>query len=137
MNISDTTKPVMEIIEYHPTDTTNFFVLDKDTGHHLATYSAPNFMFFHSVNAYDIPSPSSPHETDIHVDLCAYEGDYCPYREHSLSNILDPARPFTDGTLIRYELSSVESASPIPGHESRVTVKAGIPGIAMEPVSHQ
>lgn len=132
MNVSDTTMQLMEAIEYHPDEPTRFFILDKDTGKHLATYSSPNFMFFHSVNAYDFPSSDNPAETTIHVDLCSYEGRFVPYREYCLSNILDPVQPFMDGTLVRYELASIESASPIPGKESRVTVAAAIPGIPME-----
>jgi torulene dioxygenase len=86
-------------------------------------------MFFHSVNAYDYKD-SLTGETNIHVDLCSYEGDYIPYREYNFSNVIDPVRPFMDGTLVRYELASIETASlKSPG---RVTVVSAIPGVAME-----
>lgn len=95
----------------------------------VATYEGHGFMFFHSVNAYDYLDSSS-NEVNIHVDLCSYEGDYIPYREYNFSNIIDPARPFQDGTLVRYELAGVDHADPgVPG---RVTVAAAIPGVPSE-----
>lgn len=95
----------------------------------VATYNGNRFMFFHSVNAYDYVD-SSTGELNIHVDLCSYLGTYIPYREYNLSNIVDPAGPFQDGTLVRYELADVERADPeVPG---RVTVAAAIAGVASE-----
>lgn len=86
-------------------------------------------MFFHSVNAYDYVDNSTG-SVNIHVDLCSYDGTYVPYREYNLSNIVDPAGPYQDGTLVRYELSGVDSADPaVP---KRYTVAAAIPGVAAE-----
>jgi torulene dioxygenase len=86
-------------------------------------------MFFHSVNAYDYVDESTK-DINLHVDLCSYEGDYVPYREYNFSNIIDPARPFMDGTLVRYELAAINKADL--GKTYRVTVAQAIPGIAME-----
>ncbi|OCL03981.1 hypothetical protein AOQ84DRAFT_400350 [Glonium stellatum] len=129
MNVSDTTKPVMEMIEYDREAKTLFFVLDKADGRHIATFAAPNFMFFHSVNAYDYIDEATG-DRNIHVDLCSYEGDYCPYREYCLSNVVDPARAFMDGTLVRYELAAVNRATP--SKTGRVTVAQSISGVPME-----
>jgi len=88
-------------------------------------------MFFHSVNAYDYLDAAS-NSVNIHVDLCSYEGvSNLPYREYTLSNVVNPAQPFQDGTLVRYELAAVDktSTSDPPG---RVTVAAAIPGVAAE-----
>jgi torulene dioxygenase len=86
-------------------------------------------MFFHSVNAYDYIDEVTG-DINVHVDLCSYEGDYIPYREYCLSNVVDPARPFMDGTLVRYELASINNATP--EKHGRVTVAQSIPGIPME-----
>lgn len=88
-------------------------------------------MFFHSVNAYDFVDPKTSKVT-IHVDLCSYEAGDVPYREYCFSNILDPARPFTDGTLVRYELADVDGTGANPVMPGRVTVAAAIPGVAAE-----
>jgi torulene dioxygenase len=80
-------------------------------------------MFFHSVNGYDYVDKTTG-DVNLHIDLCSYEGDYIPYREYNLSNILDPGRPFMDGTLVRYELSAVSTA--------HATVAQAIPSVPME-----
>jgi torulene dioxygenase len=86
-------------------------------------------MFFHSVNAYDYVDKRTG-DINVHVDLCIYDGELIPYREYSLSNVLDPVRPFVDGTLVRYELSAVNKfdASKV----KRATTAQAIPGAAME-----
>ncbi|KAM0327481.1 hypothetical protein ACHAQA_005769 [Verticillium albo-atrum] len=120
----------MEMVEYEPNTPTQFFVLDKFTGKHIATYEHKNgFMFFHSVNAYDYTDAKTG-RVNVHVDLCSYEGDVVPYKEYNLSNVVDPARPYQDGTLTRYELAAVDAAE-ITKIE-RVTVAAAIPGMASE-----
>ncbi len=95
----------------------------------IASYESPSFMFFHSVNGYDYVDPSTGN-TNLHIDLCSYEGGYIPYREYNLSNVLDPAAPFKDGTLVRYELSAVNKADA--GKIQRATVAQAIAGVPME-----
>ncbi|KAL8375618.1 hypothetical protein RB595_006948 [Gaeumannomyces hyphopodioides] len=131
MDVSDTTKPVMEMLVFEPESPTQFFVLDKFTGKHVATYNGNGFMFFHSINAYDFVDPKT-NEVTIHVDLCSYEAGPVPYREYCFSNVLDPARPFVDGTVVRYELANVDGTGIDPATPGRVTVAAAIPGIAAE-----
>ena len=86
-------------------------------------------MFFHSVNAYDF-TDSTTGDINIHIDLCSYAGGSLPYKEYCLSNILDPARPFMDGTLVRYELSAVNTANI--DKTARATVQQAIIGANME-----
>ncbi|KAI9170552.1 retinal pigment epithelial membrane family protein [Paramyrothecium foliicola] len=130
MDVSDTTKPIMEMLEVEANTPTLFFVLDKSSGAHIATYQLNDgFMFFHSVNAFDYKDPRTG-QTNIHVDLCSYQDDYIPYREYNISNILDPARPYQDGVLTRYELASVNTANVVVTR--RATVAAAIPGMASE-----
>ncbi|KAI1841213.1 hypothetical protein JX265_013172 [Neoarthrinium moseri] len=131
MDVSDMSKGLQETWLYEPDVPTQFFVLEKDTGKHIATYSAPSFMFFHSVNAYDYVDADTG-ATNVHVDLCSYEGGYIPYREYSFSNVIDPARPFKDGTLVRYELASVDHALATISRPGRATVAAAIPGVPSE-----
>ncbi|TVY92747.1 Beta,beta-carotene 9',10'-oxygenase [Lachnellula willkommii] len=129
MDVSDTTKQVMEMIEFEADAQTLFFVLNKSDGKHIATYAAPNFMFFHSVNAYNYTDKTTG-DVNIHVDLCSYESDFVPYREYSLSNVVDPAQPFQDGTLVRYELAAINNANT--NTVARATVAQAIPGVALE-----
>ncbi|KAF9880324.1 putative lignostilbene- -dioxygenase protein [Colletotrichum karsti] len=130
MDVSDTTKPLVDMLLFEEGTPTQFFVLNKSDGQHIATYAQKDgFMFFHSVNAYDYVD-SSTGAVNIHVDLCSYGGDYPPYSEYSLSNIVDPARPFQNGTLIRYEMAAVDHADL--SKIGRVTVAASIPGMPCE-----
>ncbi|KAF5963532.1 beta-carotene 15,15'-monooxygenase [Fusarium bulbicola] len=129
MDLSDTTKPFTQSMVYEPESPTEFFVLDKITGKHIASYTLPdNIMFFHSVNGYDYVDPRT-NEINIHVDLCAYS-DRVPYNDYHLSNILDPAAPFQDGVLVRYELEGVGKADPTTF--TRATTKAAIGGTHLE-----
>jgi carotenoid cleavage dioxygenase-like enzyme len=86
-------------------------------------------MFFHSVNAYDYIDTTTGN-VNIHVDLCSYKGGNIPYREYTLSNVLDPAEPYQDGTLTRYELAAVDKATA--AEMGRVSIAAAIPGMESE-----
>lgn len=90
-------------------------------------------MFFHSVNGYDFETKEN--DTTIHIDLCSYDNATIPYREYSLSNIVDPVAPFSDGTLVRYELANLKqhkSTIKQGGNPGRVTVVSAIRGTGME-----
>ncbi|OCK89978.1 uncharacterized protein K441DRAFT_666852 [Cenococcum geophilum 1.58] len=78
----------------------------------VATFAALNSMFFHSVNAYDYIDKATG-DQDIHVDLCSFKGDYCPYREYHLSNVVDPAQAFMDGTTSPLRVSGREQGHSI------------------------
>lgn len=60
-------------------------------------------MFFHTVNAYEYKN-SRTGTLDIHVDICCYDSDYLAPLQWCMSNILDPAKPFLEPRLMRYEL---------------------------------
>ncbi|KAF5691955.1 retinal pigment epithelial membrane family [Fusarium denticulatum] len=129
MDLSDTTKGFLQSMVYEPDSPTEFFVLDKSTGKHIASYNLPdNIMFFHSVNGYDYVDPHT-NEVNIHIDLCAYS-DRVPYNDYYLSNILDPSAPFQDGVLVRYELESVGKVDPTIF--TQATTKAAIGGTFLE-----
>ncbi|EXA32384.1 hypothetical protein FOVG_16430 [Fusarium oxysporum f. sp. pisi HDV247] len=130
VDVSDLTKPFTEALEYEPDTPTQFFVLDKVDGKHIATYDCPrNFIFFHAVNAYDYKDAATGEQV-IHVDLCSYSGDYVVYREYSLSNFVDPAAPFQQGALVRYELAGIDTADV--NKPGRVTIAGGFPGSSSE-----
>ncbi|KAJ5805701.1 uncharacterized protein N7503_003303 [Penicillium pulvis] len=131
MDVSDMGKPVMDMLEFEPESKTLFFVLDKEDGKLVRTFAAPNFMFFHSVNGYDYVCPKTG-RTNIHVDLCSYDCDYCPYREYTLSNTLDPVRPFQEGTLVRYELAGVDGEMSSKDHTGRATIAQAFRNFPME-----
>ncbi|KAH8588843.1 carotenoid oxygenase [Bisporella sp. PMI_857] len=128
MDVTDTTKPLLEAMVYEADVKTKFFVLRKADGGLIAEYEAPNFMFFHSVNGYDFVDESG--NVNIYIDLCSYVSGHGPYNEYSISNIIDPAAPFMDGTLIRYELAAINKATL--AKIERVTVAQAIEGVAME-----
>lgn len=111
MNLSDIEKKqFLEAFEYDSDCPTYFFMLDRKTGKHVSTFKAPNFMFFHSVNAYDYVDPKTG-GINVHVDLCAYDGQdlqMITYREYTISNVLEPIEPFENGALVRYECANVE-----------------------------
>ncbi|CRK28364.1 hypothetical protein HYQ45_000652 [Verticillium longisporum] len=112
MDVSDITKPVMEMIEYEPDTPIQFFILEL-TGKYIATYAhKDDFMFFNSVNAYDYVD-SGTGGVNVHVDLCIYEVNVVPYRAYNLSNVVDQTRPYQDGTLTRYEIAGVVTADII------------------------
>ncbi|KAI1628316.1 carotenoid oxygenase [Exophiala viscosa] len=102
MDVSDMSKPVMEMIEFEPGAKTLFFVLDKKDGKIVGTFAAPNFMFFHSVNGYDYIDPQTRLE-NIH-----------------------------EGTLVRYELAGVNDAKKSDKDEGRATVAQGFRDFPME-----
>ncbi|KAI6778191.1 retinal pigment epithelial membrane family protein [Emericellopsis cladophorae] len=109
IDVSDTTRTFADMLQFEPNTPTQFFVLDKLTGKHIATYEQKDgFMFFHSVNAYDYLDSVTGH-INVHVDLCSYEDEYITYHEYSLNNIVDPAGPYQNGTLTRYELAAVNT----------------------------
>jgi len=94
----------------------------------IASFNSPHaFIFFHAINAYDFFDPGRG-TTTIHVDLCSYEGRYLTYGEYNLANFLEPAAPFSNGRLIRYEMIGIESHGV--ANPGRVTVAASIPGVA-------
>lgn len=88
-------------------------------------------MFFHSINGYDYIDPAT-NKVVIHIDICSYAGMHVPYREYCLSNVVDPAGPFQDGTVVRYELGDVLAPTADASTARRATVAAAIPGVAAE-----
>ncbi|CDK26258.1 unnamed protein product [Kuraishia capsulata CBS 1993] len=102
-------KSFLDAFTYNSDCPVFFFVLERASGKHIATYNCPNFMFFHSVNAYDFVDEETGKE-NICVDLVSYDGSesqIVPFREYSLSNVINPIKPFEQSYLIRYELNDV------------------------------
>ena len=53
---------------------TKFFVIDRSSGRHVATYESDPFFCFHTVNAYELPHQEDGRtRTDIVIDLCRYD----------------------------------------------------------------
>lgn len=91
----------------------------------MTQYQSPAFTFFHSINAYDYVDVDTGN-TNVHVDLCSYKAEAIPYKEYCLSNIVDPAGPFQQGTIVRYELADVlndQRQNPQSSKKRRATVK--------------
>ncbi|KAG9566592.1 hypothetical protein KCU71_g539, partial [Aureobasidium melanogenum] len=106
MDVSDVTRPVLKMLTYEPESPTSFFVLDKNDGRLISHYDAKNFMFLHSVNAYEYKDGD---DINIHVDLYSYDESTVSYTEYCLSNIADPAEPYSNG------IGQVRIVQAIPG----------------------
>ncbi|RYP03285.1 hypothetical protein DL764_005241 [Monosporascus ibericus] len=129
MDTSDTTKPLCDMMICEHDSPTQFFILDKTDGKHVGTYQSKNFYFFHTVNAYDYVDPTTG-GVNIHVDIISYKDDHYPYSEYSIGNILDPLKPFQNGTLVRYQMDSVDRADL--GKVGRVSIASAIAGLPCE-----
>ncbi|KAG9526028.1 hypothetical protein KCU93_g5621, partial [Aureobasidium melanogenum] len=128
MDVSDVTKPVLKMLTYEPESPTSFFVLDKNDGRLISHYDAKNFMFLHSVNAYKYKDGD---DINIHVDLYSYDESTVSYTEYCLSNIADPAEPYSNGVLTRYELAGIKKQQD-SGKIGQVRIVQAIPGTSME-----
>ncbi|KAH7083515.1 carotenoid oxygenase [Paraphoma chrysanthemicola] len=129
MDTSDPTKPLIEAMQCEHDFPTLFYVLNKSDGKLVASYQTPNFYFFHTANAYDFVD-SETGNVNVHVDICSYKEEHYPYSEYSISNIINPLKPYQVGNLVRYELEAVNKIDP--SVIGRGTVKASIPGMAAE-----
>ena len=57
-----------------PSIPSTWFVVDRKHGKGVvATYESSSFFCFHTINAWEEPSPNDPSTTDIIADLCAYD----------------------------------------------------------------
>lgn len=66
-NIADALAPL------DPAKPARWYVVDRHGKGVVATYESESFFCFHTINAWEQPSPSDPQKTDIMADLCAYE----------------------------------------------------------------
>lgn len=61
------------IAPFNPSQPTTWYVIDRRRGRGLiATYDSPAFYSFHTVNAWEEPSPSDPKNMDIVCELQTY-----------------------------------------------------------------
>lgn len=115
-------KQFVDAFHYDSDCPTFFFILDRKSGKHVATYKSPNFMFFHSCNAYDFVDKNG--KVNVHVDVCAYDGQelqVIPYKEYSLSNVLEPIEPFANGSIVRYECPDIEGERAVASVKEFIT----------------
>ncbi|KAF3384143.1 Beta,beta-carotene 15,15'-dioxygenase [Talaromyces pinophilus] len=63
------------LADYKTSIGATWFVIDRKPGGSgiVATYESDPFFSFHTINAYEEPSPTDPSKTDIVADLCAYD----------------------------------------------------------------
>lgn len=104
-----------------------WYVIDriplKEGGRGLvATYTSDAFFCFHTINAYEEPSMTSPGQTDIVADFCSYESTEVItrfYIENMISDspkakaYSDPANKSCRAAFTRVKLESVSSAGPV------------------------
>jgi torulene dioxygenase len=91
---------VDSLADYDSTKPATWFVIDrKPDGRGLvATYESETFFSFHTINAYEEPSPIDPSKTDIVADLCAYDS-LDVLKRFYINNLLSDsptAKPFSD-----------------------------------------
>lgn len=111
------------ISTYDASKPATWFVIDKKPAAEggkglVATYESDAFFCFHSINAYEEPSPTDPSTTDIVADLCAYDSLDILKRFY-LTNLMSDspaARPFCDpaytsarGAIRRFRLPQIPS----------------------------
>ncbi|KAG6989473.1 Carotenoid isomerooxygenase [Fusarium oxysporum f. sp. conglutinans] len=129
LDLSDTTKGFADMMVCEHNSPTEFYILDKSDGKHVATYQVNNFYFFHIGNAYDYIDPKTG-DVNIHVDIVSYREEHYPYMDYSISNLLDPKKPLQNGTLVRYQMDSVNKADP--AKICRGSVASAIAGLPCE-----
>ncbi|KAG7404600.1 Carotenoid isomerooxygenase [Fusarium oxysporum f. sp. raphani] len=129
LDLSDTTKGFADMMVCEHDSPTEFYILDKSDGKHVATYQVNNFYFFHIGNAYDYIDPKTG-DVNIHVDIVSYREEHYPYMDYSISNLLDPKKPLQNGTLVRYQMDSVNKADPTK--ICRGSVASAIAGLPCE-----
>ncbi|KAI9789574.1 MAG: hypothetical protein M1816_005981 [Peltula sp. TS41687] len=56
-----------------PSNPARWYVIDRQGKGVVASYESDPFFCFHTINAWEQPSPSDPQRIDIIADLCAYE----------------------------------------------------------------
>jgi torulene dioxygenase len=63
------------LADYDPTQRNTWFVVDRTLGGRglIARYESDPFFSFHTINAYEEPSPIDPSKTDVIADVCAYD----------------------------------------------------------------
>ena len=125
-------KNFVDAMKWDDSRPATWFVIDRtptDRGGKglVATYESDPFYCFHTINAYEEPSPTDPSKTDIIADLSAYENLDCIkrfYIENMLSDspkalaYSDPAAKSYRPAFRRYRLPQV------PSEPKTKTVKA-------------
>ncbi|KAG6329673.1 hypothetical protein ID866_9416 [Astraeus odoratus] len=119
------------IAPFDPSQKALWYVIDRKHGKGVvAKYECDPFFCFHTVNAWEEPSPTSPAHTDIVADLSIYESldvlkrFYYNNIKSSSSAALDYAgekRRSCDVFLRRWRLPSIDTADPMEIREA-VTV---------------
>ncbi|OKP09771.1 hypothetical protein PENSUB_4840 [Penicillium subrubescens] len=102
--------------------------------HHIYNYliSEQGVMYVFAVDYASNPAKLGTGFKNVHVDLISYDGASCPFLEFNFSNLLSPGGPFTDGTLIRYELSGVNALPKFSETQRRATVAQMMPNCPIE-----
>lgn len=88
--------------KWYPDQSTLFYVYERASGEHVATYTSKAFFFFHSINAYDS-------EDDIVIDLCGYDSPQVNTDMH-LKNLKQAEFDFAPSSLHRFKLRQVSQA---------------------------
>ncbi|MCJ1326545.1 hypothetical protein MMC10_003210 [Thelotrema lepadinum] len=115
------------IAPLNPDEPARWYVVDRTPARRglLATFHTPAFFCFHTINAYEEPSPTSPGQTDIIADLITYT-DLSVLHRFYYTNLLSTSSTAADylarqdthrGNFTRYRLpdipiSSSSSSSP-------------------------
>ncbi|KAI9802142.1 MAG: hypothetical protein M1833_002063 [Piccolia ochrophora] len=129
MNIMDSLAP------FDSKKNVKWFVVDRKHGKGVvATYESPPFYCFHTINAYEEPSPTDPGEVDIVADLTVYENlDVLKkfYYENFKSTATDAPKyaghkaASCRGNLNRWRLPNIHRSPPGAGpHEAKLVWSA-------------
>ncbi|KAI6151617.1 carotenoid oxygenase [Pisolithus tinctorius] len=119
------------ISPFDPNQKALWYVIDRKQGKGIvAKYECDPFFCFHTINAWEEPSPTDPLHTDIVADLSIYKDldilkrfyyNNIKSSSHASLNYTGDNRRSCDVFLRRWRLSSVDTASPLEFREA-VTV---------------
>ena len=115
------------IAPFDPNSKAKWYVVDRKSDRGLvATYESDPFYCFHSVNAWEEPSPSDPSKTDIITELSLYENTDVVHRFFYDNLISSINTPEYDGKK-RMSCLPMQAQYRLPAVGARVTAAEPLP----------
>lgn len=94
-------KSLMDGMTFYPDKRTKFIVVSRSESRVVATYDAPSFFCFHTINAFE-------KDDAIHIDLCKYK-DAAILDEFMLEHMRNGKR-FSPTSTVRFSLDELSTA---------------------------
>lgn len=95
------TRNILDASSFQDNEDAKFYVISRHGDGHVATYTAPPFFCFHTINAFE-------RDGNVYIDLCWYKnGDVL--RDFMLQNMMNEQKR-SPSSLMRFTLSDVSTA---------------------------